>query len=45
MSVRKLLSLALLAGLATSAAACSDVTGPQETGFCQVTGSGQTCSD
>ena len=44
MSVRKLAVIAALAGLVASAAACSDVTGPQQqTGFCPVTGSGQTC--
>jgi hypothetical protein len=45
MSFRKLLVLAVLAGLVSSAAACSDVTGPQQNGFCQVTGGGQTCTD
>ena len=46
MSLRKLFAVALLAGLAGSTAACADVTGPQtnqQTGFCAVTGSGQTC--
>lgn len=43
MPVRRLLTLALLAGLITSAAACSDVTAPQDTGVCAVTGGGQTC--
>jgi hypothetical protein len=44
MSVRKLLALLLLAGLAGSTAACSDVTGPKtQAGVCTVTGSGQTC--
>lgn len=43
MPVRRLLALALLTGLITSAAACSDVTAPQESGVCQVTGGGQTC--
>ena len=45
MSFRKLIVLAALAGLVGSAAACSDVTAPQQetTGFCAVTGSGQTC--
>lgn len=43
MPVRRLLSLALLAGLITAASACSDVTAPQDPGFCAVTGGGQTC--
>lgn len=43
MSYRKLLVLALLAGLVSSAAACADVTAPDESGFCQVTGGSQTC--
>ena len=43
MPARRLLSLALLAGLITAASACSDVTAPQESGVCQVTGGGQTC--
>ena len=44
MTVRKLLAVAALAGFVASAAACSDMTGPQQnTGVCQVsTGSG-TC--
>jgi hypothetical protein len=42
MSYRKLLVLALLAGLVTSTAACSDVTAP-ETEFCAVTGGPSTC--
>ena len=45
MSFRKLLVLAVLAGLVSSAAACSDVTGPQQSGFCQVTGGSQTCTN
>lgn len=45
MPVRRLLSLALLAGLIASASACSDVTAPQESGVCAVTGGGQTCID
>mgnify|MGYP001547926873 FL=1 len=45
MSFRKLLVLAVLAGLVSSAAACSDVTGPQQSGFCQVTSGGQTCTN
>ena len=43
MSARKLLSLALLAGLITSAAACSDLTGPTTNGVCQVSSGSQTC--
>lgn len=48
MPLRKLLVLAAIAGIVGSATACADVTGPQEnqkaeTGFCAVTGSGQTC--
>jgi hypothetical protein len=46
MTVRKLLSIATLAGLIASAAACSDMTGPQQqTGVCQVSGGGQTCTN
>ena len=45
MSHRKLLVVALLAGLVTSAAACSDVTGPETNGFCQVSGGGQICTN
>jgi hypothetical protein len=45
MSARKLLSLALLAGLLTSVAACSDMTGPKTNGVCQVTSGGSTCID
>jgi len=46
MTVRKLLSIATLAGLIASAAACSDMTGPkQQTGVCQVTSGGSTCVD
>jgi hypothetical protein len=44
MSYRKLLVLALLAGLVSSTAACSDVTAP-ESEFCQVTGGPGTCSN
>ena len=45
MSLKKLLSVAVLASLIVSAAACSDVTGPQnQAGFCTVTGGGQTCT-
>jgi len=45
MSLRKLIAIATIAGLVT---ACSDITGPsqtqkQQTGWCPVTGSGQTC--
>jgi hypothetical protein len=44
MSLRKLLALILLAGIAGSTAACSDITGPKgQPGTCTVTGSGQTC--
>ncbi len=43
MSYRKLLVLALLAGVAGSAAACADVTAPQENSVCPVSGGGQTC--
>lgn len=43
MSIRKLLSAAVLAGLLGATAACADVTGP-ESGVCQVTGGGQTCT-
>ncbi len=42
MSFRKLLVLALLAGLVSTTAACSDVTAPQGE-VCQVTGGGSTC--
>ena len=42
MPVRRLLAAALLAGILTASAACSDVTGPQKAGFCQVNGNGQT---
>jgi hypothetical protein len=45
MSLRKLIAIATIAGLVT---ACSDITGPstqKQTGFCPVTGSGQTCTD
>jgi hypothetical protein len=46
MSLRKLIAIATIAGLVT---ACSDITGPsqtqkQQTGWCPVTGSGQTCT-
>ena len=44
MSFRKIAVIAALAAIVASAAACSDITGPQDqTGFCPVTGSGQTC--
>jgi len=44
MTARKLLSITVLAGLIASAAACSDLTAPQQQSeFCTVTGSGQTC--
>ncbi|HUQ98881.1 MAG TPA: hypothetical protein VM166_05450 [Gemmatimonadaceae bacterium] len=44
MTVRKLLAVATLAGLVASAAACSDVTGPeQNTGVCQVSSGSGTC--
>ena len=45
MSARKLLALALLAGLVVSSAACSDMTGPKTNGVCQVSGGGQTCTN
>lgn len=46
MAVRKLLAITVLAGFVASAAACTDVTGPQQqTGVCQVTGGGQTCTN
>ena len=46
MPVRKLLVIAALAGFVASAAACTDMTGPkQQTGVCQVSGGGQTCTD
>jgi hypothetical protein len=49
MSVRKLLVAAALAGILGTTAACADVTGPQQnqqqTGFCAVTGGGQTCTE
>ncbi len=46
MSIKKLLAVALLAGLIGSTSACADVTGPSpKSGFCTVTGSGQTCID
>jgi len=45
MSYRKLLVVALLAGLVSSAAACSDLTGPEKNGVCPVTGGGQTCQN
>jgi hypothetical protein len=47
MSLRKLIAIATIAGLVT---ACSDITGPssqtqkQQTGWCPVSGSGQTCT-
>lgn len=44
MSVRKLLVIAALAGFVASAAACTDISGPQQkTGVCQVSGGGGTC--
>jgi len=44
MSIKKLLTVALLAGIIGSAAACADVTGPQQkTGVCPVTGGDSTC--
>lgn len=45
MSYRKLLVVALLAGLVTSTAACSDVTAPTDTNFCAVTGGPSTCNN
>ena len=42
MSYRKLLVLALLAGLVSSTAACADVTAP-DAEFCQVSGGPSTC--
>lgn len=42
MSLRKPLILAAILALA-SLAACSDVTGPQPTGFCGITGGPGTC--
>lgn len=49
MSYRKLLVLAALAGIISSATACANVTGPTPTpkaaGFCQITSGGQTCDD
>lgn len=44
MSYRKLLGIALLAGLVGSTAACSDVTSP-DAGFCQVSGGPSTCGN
>ena len=47
MSLRKLLAVAVLAGLVGTTAACADITAPQQqsqqTGFCAISGSGQTC--
>ncbi len=44
MSIKKILTVAVLAGLIGSTAACADVTGPQQkTGVCTVTGGGSTC--
>jgi hypothetical protein len=49
MSLRKLLAVAVLAGLIGTTTACADITAPQQqnqkTGFCAVNGSGQTCTD
>lgn len=45
MPARKLLALALLAGLLTAASACADVTGPQTNGVCSVTGGSQVCTN
>jgi hypothetical protein len=46
MTVRKLLAIAALAGIVGASAACSDMTGPQQqTGVCQVSGGGQTCTN
>jgi hypothetical protein len=49
MSLRKLLAVAVLAGLIGSTAACADITAPQQqnqqTGFCPINGSGQTCTN
>jgi len=40
---RKPISLLVLLSLA-ALAACSEVTGPEQTGFCQVTGGPGTCA-
>ena len=41
--IKKLLAIATLAAI-VGTTACADATGPtQQNGFCQVTGSGQTC--
>lgn len=49
MSLRKLLAVAALAGLIGTTTACSDITAPQQqsqqTGFCAINGSGQTCTN
>jgi len=42
MSVRKAVSLVMSLALA-GLAACADVTGPQQEGFCQVVGGSGTC--
>ena len=46
---RKILTALTLAGILGSTAACADVTGPQQnqqqSGFCAVTGGGQTCNN
>ena len=42
MSIRRSLSLVALLTLA-AVTACSDVTGPQPSGFCQITGGPGTC--
>lgn len=45
---RKLLTALAIVGILGSTTACADVTGPQQnqqqTGFCAVTGGGQTCN-
>jgi hypothetical protein len=49
MSLRKLLAVAVIAGLIGTATACADITAPQQqsqqTGFCAISGSGQTCNN
>jgi hypothetical protein len=49
MSLRKLLAVAVLAGLIGTTTACADITAPQQqnqqTGFCAISGSGQTCTN
>ena len=44
MSLRKPLSLVALLALA-ALAACSDITGPQPSGFCPITGGPGTCEN